>query len=136
MHLPLRIDSVRRFLLIGIPIGGALVIFSMVTFGLAIHAFASILLYAFLCELYIFCFTLVISSVSVTMLMLLQQTPMEISTFTRTYDPREMVNLRVDRLIKYGFIERKGTQFVVGSKGMRLHRVFGILRRFFRHEFS
>jgi len=134
MRLPLRFDVVRRFLLVGIPMSGAVVVFSIATLGLTIHAFAAIFLYAFLCELYMFCFTLVISSVSVTMLIMLRRGVVEALVLTSTYDPRGMVTLRLDRLIKHGFIERKGERLVVTSRGMRLHQAFGALQRFFGHE--
>jgi hypothetical protein len=134
MRLPLRIDPVRRFLMVGVPIGAALVAFSLATLGLTIHAFAAILLYAFLCELYMFFFTLVISSVSVTMLIMLRRGAVEVSALTSTYDPRGMVKLRLDRLIKNGLIGREGDRLIVTSKGMWLHRVFGALRRFFAHD--
>jgi hypothetical protein len=134
MRVPLRVDVVRRFLLVGIPLGIALVAYSLATFGLALHAFTAILLYAFLCELYIFCFTLVLSSVSATMLIMLRRGPVEASSFTSSYDPRGMVKLRLDRLVKNGLIEPRGNRFVVTSKGMQLHQVFAVLRHFFGHE--
>ena len=134
MRIPLRIDSVRRFLLLGIPVGGALVIYSIATFGPTVPAFSAILLYAFLCELYLFFFTLAVSSVSATMLIILRKGPMQASTLERTHDSRGMVKLRLDRLIKNGFIEHKDNRLTVTAKGMRLHQTFSALRRFFRHE--
>src|SRR5450759_1188454 len=108
MRAPLRGDVVRRFLLVGVPIGGALVVFSVAELGVTVPAFAAILLYALLCELYIFCFTLVISSVSATMLILLRRGAVAASALANTYDPGGMVKLRLDRLIKHGFIAREG----------------------------
>jgi len=134
MRLPLRIDVVRQFLLVGIPLGVVLVVFVIAALGVTTVALAAILLYAFLCELYMFCFTLVLSSVSVTMLIILRRGALAVSALTSTYDSRGMVKLRLDRLIKHGFIERKGERLVVTSRGMRLHRAFGALQLFFGHR--
>jgi hypothetical protein len=133
MRVPMRMDSVRRFLLVGAPLGLALVVFALSRFGFTLVGFAAILLYALLCELYRFCFTLVISSVSVTMLIMLRQGPIENAKLALAYDPHEMVQLRVGRLIKTGFVERADGKLGVSFKGAQLHRMFAILRRFFGH---
>lgn len=133
MRVSMRMDSVRRFLMIGVPLGLVLTIFALSKFGFTLPGFAAILLYALLCELYIFCFTLVISSVSVTMLILLRQGPIENAKLALTYDPHEMVQLRVDRLLNAGFIERRDDKLSVTAKGLKLHRMFAKLRRFFGH---
>src|SRR5688572_12740736 len=134
MRFPLRVDVVRRFLLVGIPLGVALVVFALTALDFTIDAFAAILLYAFLCELYIFCFTLVLSSVSATMLVLLHRGAIEESTLASAYDPRGMVKLRVDRLIKHGFIERRGERLAVSPRGKLLHDSFSVLRSVFGHD--
>jgi hypothetical protein len=134
LRTPLRIDAVRQFLLIGIPLGGGLLVLSIAIFGFTSYALASVLLYAFLCELYIFCFTLVLSSVSVTLLITLRRGPLAASALKVAYDPHEMVELRLTRLIKQGLIVQKGDQTAVTAAGMRLHRAFAALQRFFRHE--
>lgn len=133
MRAPLRLDSVRRFLLIGVPLGVALVAVSLARFGPTIPGFAAILLYALLCELYLFCFTLVISSVSVALLILLRQGPIKVSALAATYDPNDMVRSRLDSLAKNGFIERVAGRYGVTAKGRRLHQTFSGLRSFFRH---
>src|SRR6266852_9130409 len=104
MRAPLRLDSVRRFLLIGVPLGVALVAVSLACFGPTIPALAAILLYALLCELYIFLFTLVLSSVSATMLIMLREGPVDAARISSACDPREMVNLRLERMIRVAFI--------------------------------
>lgn len=133
MRAPMQMDSVRRFLMVGAPLGLALVVLALTWFGFTVSGFAAILLYALLCELYMFCFTLVISSVSVTMLILLRQGPIESARLASTYDPHEMVQLRVGRLIDTGLVERNGGRLAVTVKGAKLHRTFTALRRFFGH---
>ena len=134
MRVPMRVDSVRRFLLVGFPVGAGLVVFSVATLGLTSHAFAQMALYACLCELYIFSFTLVLSSVSVTMLMMLRRGPVPLAALQATYDPRGMVRLRLERLVAQGLVVREGERFAVSTAGLRLHRAFRALGRFFRHE--
>ena len=134
MRAPLRLDSVRRFLLVGAPLGVALVAFSLAHFGPTVPALAAILIYALLCELYIFCFTLVLSSVSATMLIILRRGPVQASVLASVYDPQEMVKLRLERLLGTGFITRTSGRLSVTGKGKRLHRIFTGLRKFFGHE--
>jgi len=131
MRVPLRLDSVRRFLLIGVPLGVALVTVSLARFGPTIPGFAPILLYALLCELYIFLFTLALSSVSATMLTMLRRGPVLASEFASIYGPREMVMLRLKRIVDNGLIERKAEKLAVTGKGMKVHLIFAALRRFF-----
>jgi hypothetical protein len=133
-RLPLRLDVVRRFLLVGIPLGVALLVLSLQTLGFTPATFAAILLYAFLCELYIFCFTLVLSSVSVTVLILLLRGAVPLGALSARYDPRAMVTLRLDRLIQQGLVSRSEGRIAVTARGMRLHRTFTFLQRFFGHE--
>jgi|SRR5579859_2892581 len=133
MRAPMLLDSVRRFLMGGIPLGVGLTAFLLSRFGLTLPGFAAILLYAMLCELYMFCFTLAISSVSATMLIMLRQGPVQASALASVYEPREMVKLRLDRLLKTGFIERSSGRFFMSRKGERLHRIFSDLRKFFGH---
>lgn len=134
MRMPLRLDSVRRFMLVGVPLGVVLVAVSLERYGPTIPGIAAILLYALLCELYIFCFTLALSSVSATMLIMLRRGPVPSSALASAYEPREMVNLRLDRLISNGFAERRAGRLAVTAKGMRLHNAFAALRRFFGHD--
>lgn len=134
LRLPLKIDSVRRFLLIGLPLGLFLVVVSLSVFGFTMAGFAAIVLYALLCELYLFLFTLVISSVSVTMLIMLRRGSIESAALISTYDPNEMVRVRIDNLVKTGFVERHRGKLAMTAKGRMLHRTFSVLRRFFCHD--
>jgi len=133
IRLSLSMNSVARYLLIGFPIGILLVVGAFASFGVTIRAFAAILLYAFLCELYMFIFTLAFSSVSATMLVMLRRGPVQTTALASAYDPRDMVKLRLERLLRIGFVVRDGERLVVTQKGMRYHRIFSSLRRFFGH---
>ena len=133
MRLPLRLDAVLRFLLVGAPIGAALLVWAALG-GLTSHAVAAVMLYAFLCELYIFFFTLVIGSISVATLIALRESKVEEEVFLRRADTTAMVKVRLERLVKNGFVLRTNGRYGLTGKGMRVHRVFAALRRFFRHD--
>jgi len=133
-HIFLRVDSVRRFLMVGVPVGAGLLVVSALTFGFRTFGLAQVALYAFLCELYMFLFTLVVSSVSATILILLRRGPISESTLKAAYDPQGMVRLRLERLIKQGLITKVAEGYAVTAAGARLHRAFSALRRFFRHD--
>lgn len=134
VRVPMRVDVVKRFLMVGVPIGLGLIALVLARFGLALSSVAAILLYAFLCELYIFCFTLVLSSVSAILLVMLRAGPIEVSALAVVYDPDEMVRVRLDRLLSNDFVEKVHGRLAVTRKGMKFHRAFALLRRMFGHE--
>ena len=134
LRVPMRMDSISRFLLIGVPLGLALCVFTLNRFGFKLQGFAPIMLYALLCELYIFSFTLVLSSVSATMLIMLRNGSIPVSALASVYDPAKMVQIRLDRLIHNGFIEKKTAVFALTPRGMSYHRAFTALRVFFGHS--
>ncbi len=134
IRMPMKLDVVRRFVAVGFPVGIALMALSFGRSGFSAEGWAPVLLYAFLCELYIFSFTLVLSSVSVILLVMLCEGPVESAALARVYDPDEMVRLRLDRLVKNGFIARQDRRLSVTEKGMQYHRAFTSLRAFFGHQ--
>ena len=133
MRIHMRMDSVRRFLLVGVPIGLMLVAYIRVSVGLGLHGFAVILFYALLSELYLFCFTLVLSSVSATILIMLRKGHVAKQELIAVYDPDQMVQLRLDRLLQNGFLEGGKGRLAVTVQGMKYHKAFTILRVFFGH---
>lgn len=133
MRSPMRLDSVRRFLLVGIPLGLALAAISLNRFGFTVQGFAAIAFYALLCELYMFSFTLVLSSISATLLIMLRNEPIDTRALASVYDPEEMVQLRLNRLLNNGFLDKVQGQLIVTAQGMNYHRAFTTLRVFFGH---
>ena len=105
IRVPLRLDSVRRFLLVGHAArpgaGGG---FARLLWTVDSRV-CRILLYALLCELYIFCFTLVLSSVSATMPSCCGRGRFRLQLRLVT-TLKTMVKLRLDRLLKIGLIEQ------------------------------
>lgn len=132
-RLPLNIDRVSRFLFTG-GIAGALLVWATGSrYGLdSLETVTAALAFGFLCELYIFLFTMTISSISANVLVTLYSQALDIETIARQYDSRQMVRKRLDRLAATGFLCRTGSQLTLTQKGTRFVRAFRNLRRFFR----
>ena len=131
--LPLRGNVVVKFLMVGGTLGMALGGQEVLSHGLAIETWAALLLYAFACELYIFLFTLVSSSVSTSLLFLLRAgsfTQMEIDEH---YSSTHMVDRRLESLLATGLLLASSSGYVLTDKGRALLAVFKALKRFFRH---
>lgn len=133
-RLPRPGNSVIRFLIVGCLTGIALIATLASHYGLSIYCAAGVLIYAFLCELYIFLFTLAISSVSANLLLNLSVRNMTQQEIDRRYESSVMVNQRIDRMVGTGLLEEgpKGAQLTL--RGLRLFRMFDLARRFFRHD--
>lgn len=96
--------------------------------GLAAQT-ALTLAYAFGCELYIFLFTFVTSSVSVALL---------VSKFdgvgASTLVPDEMVAHRLSDMTTAGLLTTEAGQFYITPKSRTILKIHQCLRRFFRHD--
>jgi len=134
MRLPLRAGTVRRFAVLG-ALGAGVCSVGSVSLGFEwIELLACIVVYLFSCELYVFCFTLVTSSISATTLILLRDGPISEETLSRRHDPKRMVQQRLDRMLASGLLERWGEGYSLSPRGENLHRAFVWLRRIFGHE--
>lgn len=131
-RLQLRADRVVRFLVGGSLTGLLLLLLSLQRYGwLALETVAAALVYAFLCELYLFLFTMTISSVSANLLVRLRSGGMALTDIERHYDSRQMVRVRIGRLANTGFLHLDGDRIFIDARGFRLLRVFRALRGFF-----
>lgn len=88
---------------------------------------AGIAAYAFACELYIFLFTFVTSSVSVSLLV----GEAEEATAGVSLDPDEMVRRRLQAMTEAGLLSRDQDRYHLTAKGHRIVAAFRVLRRFF-----
>jgi hypothetical protein len=126
-------NIVSRFLLAGIASGLMLIWHSIRIAGLGVSSLAGIALYAFLCELYIFLFTFVISSVSARILFSMLSGPLSAGDLEISYDASGMVAQRLTRLKETGLLRDFDGALRLTQKGRRLHRAFLALKRFFGH---
>jgi hypothetical protein len=90
--------------------------------------------YALACELYIFVFTLVASSVSVAVLLALDPSPLSEDAIGQRYSARSMVEARIDGLVSAGCLDVKDGQCVLTARGRTLVTTFERLRRLFGHD--
>jgi hypothetical protein len=127
-------NSVLTFLMLGFPIGTALVIDLGISYGwLSLHLLAGAAAYAFSCELLIFLFTLVIGSVSVSLLLSVATGGFKGGT-QKPSEPRTMLMQRLIALKNAGLIDERAGFYRGTSKGKRLVTVMNTLRHIFAHE--
>ena len=127
-------DRVLRFLAGGSAVGAALLGLMSARYGfLAVETWAAALCYAFVCELYIFLFTLASSSVSANLLMTLYGKPLTPREVEVIYGSERMVAQRVRRLLDTGFLKMDAELLTVTPRGLRLQRSLSALRAFFRN---
>jgi hypothetical protein len=125
-------NNVTKFLALGAPLGLILGSQEIWLRGLAVETCAALLLYTFACELYIFLFTLVDSSISAPLLLALSSASLTQAEIDRLWPGTEMVDRRIEKLVASGFLRATSSGWVVTAKGWALLAVFRILRQFFR----
>jgi hypothetical protein len=131
-RLPPPRQTVPKVIAIGALVGLVLAAWLFSRYGLGINTWAGLLLFGLLVELYVFCFTLTMNSVSTRLMILLRGGPRGISALALHADRDSLVSRRVDTLVANGFLENGPTGPSVTAKGRRALRLFGRLRAFFR----
>jgi hypothetical protein len=133
-RLPLPGNTVMKFLGVGGVLGLALVTHQLLAHGPTIESLATLALYAFACELYVFLFTLVHSSISAALLLALRSGPIPAAEVERRYGSADMVDSRIAKLIQNGFLRPDvAAGYALTPKGHKMLAVFKALGRFFRH---
>lgn len=133
-RFPLAWNSVWKFIPCGLGLGIALVVQECLLQGFGIETWAAVLLYGFSCELYIFLFTLVSTSISVSVLLTLRTsslTPAEIGRFCSS---SYMFERCIKKLLDNGFVAKNSSSYIVTARGRILLALFRPLRTFFRHR--
>ena len=132
-RLPLRLDTTFKFLLCGGLLGIGLAAYAMFLHPEVslLQAIAALAVYAMLCEFYIFLFSLVVSSLSVSFLIHLRGHEQSRADFDRLMSDRDMVHGRLANLVAGGYLAKGEEGYILTPKG----RVFAVavarLRRFF-----
>lgn len=101
---------------------------------LALQTAAGALSYAFLCELYLFLFTLALSSVSANLLARLGGGELTDGEIAALYDSEQMVRNRIERLVATGLLVASTPVLKVSVRGERLLAALGMMRRLFGHD--
>jgi len=119
-QFPLKsMGTLARFLVVFGAITGVLIILQIALKLPLEDTLSAIVWFVFLCELYVFLFTLSLSSISVKILQLLRHRPMTFVEIETTYRPDAMVNKRFERLQTAGLIEGQNN-FTLTAKGRKL----------------
>ena len=126
-------SAVKRFLLVGGPVGLLLVGGMVAGHGLSEQPLVAALAYGLLCELYLFLFTLAANSVTLGILSRLSDGPLDEARIAKDYDTAAMVDRRLDQLVDGGLLQRDGDSYRPTPQGARTARSFAALRRLFRH---
>ena len=126
-------NIVTKFLAVGGLLGVALIGHNVFVQGLGVETWPAVLAYGFGCELYIFLFTLVGSSVSASLLLTLGTGTLPQTEIDKLYSNTYMVERRIDNLLAAGLLGVTRSGYLVTAKGQSLLAVFRTLHRFFKH---
>jgi len=125
--------GVGRFLMVATPLGLALFVHAASRDGLGPTTVAAVVVYAFACELYVFLFTLVASSVSASLLMALAAGALTAREIGTLCDEVGMVRMRLERLVNGGLLQVAPAGYAPTRAARVMLTGFRMLRRFFRH---
>jgi hypothetical protein len=115
-------------------VGLMLVAWAGWTFGPVSSDFVSAAVtYAAFCELYLFMFTLALSSVSANILVRLAAGPKDRSELDSSYDSRGMVEQRLARMQAAGLIVTRRDHLSLTFRGRAIVKAYRLLRSLFRH---
>jgi hypothetical protein len=127
-------NMVTRFVAPAGLVGLGLLAVLLSRYGLDVPTLAGLLLYSLGCELYVFLFTMVSSSISVAILLRLESGGLTRREIDMLYTEEKMVAGRVARLVANGFLVATPSGYAVSDRGQVLLHSFSRLRRFFGHD--
>jgi hypothetical protein len=128
-----RLSVVVKYVVAGGLVGLALAGHLLVLYGPTTPTLAGILSFALASELYVFMFTLILSSVSAIWLRRLHRGSIESEALAEAYSPAWMVDTRLERLADNAFLTRDGEGYRVTERGRKMMQSFRRLRGFFKH---
>jgi hypothetical protein len=126
-------NAVSKFFLVGALFGLPLVGRAISTDTGSLASWSAVLAYAFACELYVFLFTFVGSSISARLLLELGKGKLSTKAIEAINDSEGMVGRRLERLRAVGLLSRARDSYRVSERGRRLVYTFRVLQRFFAH---
>jgi len=127
-------DRVIKFIAVFIPIWICLATVLASKYGLfTLPTFTGILTYSFLCELYVFLFTMILSSISTNILYRLSNGQLSLDKAIDMYSSSDMVENRITRLIESGFLTKTGDKLLPTPKAVKLMYLFIVAKKIFKH---
>jgi hypothetical protein len=127
-----RAGGVAAFVAIGAVMGVALIGYCAGRYGFTAATLAATLTYAFVCEFYIFLFTLVGNSVSFGLLTRLARQPLKAAEIADYYRAEAMIGRRFEQLERGGLIAAGPAGFRLTRRGEGVVRIFSRLHAAFR----
>ena len=100
---------------------------------LSVQLFSAISMYSFLCELYIFLFSSLLSSISMNILTKLYRKNNNKYDICLDYSGEKMVTLRLNRLENLGMIKKLENRYIITNKGLKFLDTLKTLRNFFKN---
>jgi hypothetical protein len=129
-----RMSSAIAFLLAGSACG-AVLLAAMAGAGLdRLDIIASLVIYAFACELYLFTFTFAAMSVSANIVVTVKSEALPVVELRRIYSGEYMASARLNRSVQAGLIVCSGDLIHMTRSGERFRRLFARARGFFDHD--
>lgn len=126
--------AVSQFFVIGSLVGLFLIAFLGFYYGYILpNALTALLCYSLLCEVYIFLFSAVLSSISLNLLLRLERGGGTADSISQSFDGESMVVRRIDRMIQADLLQAQGTGAILSPKGKRIFGILTLLRKFFKH---
>jgi hypothetical protein len=131
---PVSGNSVIKFASVGVVTGCGLAVHLVSAYGASEETWAALICFALTCELYVFLFTLTMTSVAVGLLFRLRSGCLTQAEIEQVYAPSTMVRARLQRLLDNGLL-REDSQtggYTLTPRAGRLLRLFDVLRAIFR----
>ena len=133
-HFLLRGGIFSKFVISFLFVGIMLVVHFLMLFGLDGRFLGVIFIYGFLSELYIFLFSMISSSISVSLLLMLENKNCTSRDINETYSSEGMVLRRLDKMCYAGLLIKVDSFYAVTSKGKILLKIYYCLRKHFLHS--
>jgi hypothetical protein len=104
-------------------------------FGCASQTWAGVLVFCFLCQLYVFLITFAMASVTANCLVRLAQNQDPETKLDSVYENANMVDVRIDRLKAINLIMEAPSGLIrLTTLGEKVVRIFARVRNFFYHQ--
>jgi hypothetical protein len=129
-----RLGSVIGFLAMGSLIGAGLAVLLLLRWGWAVETWAVLACYAFACELYIFLFCSISSSISASLLYRLRLGAVCRADMEAHRTGHAMVQRRLSRMVSARLLEPSEGGYRPTASGLRLAQAFRRMRIFFRRQ--
>lgn len=126
-------SMLNNFLLVACPVGLLLACYLLISESFE-YTIASLLVYSCACEFYIFLFSFVISSISVSLIINVFEGVTNTKELQIKYCGDLMLKNRLERMQEVGLLCAEGQMLMPSNKTHKMLKIFAILRAFFRHH--